>query len=255
MTSITDAFRGLTSELKHALAEEKAPLRLGLAGLKLAYDRVGIEFLTLDEIVEGLEAAGIALKRRALQGAFARAGPRVTKREFAGTIKYKIMIRGIKDLEKLLPEGNIRVLYVEGDQPRTDRKRLAQVLSTLNGTVRVLDPYYGEESLDALEMIKNDCQVEFLSGRTQEDPGKLGRAIARFKRERPKTQIRLYPNPGELHDRYVLSEESLLLVGHGLKDIGKKESFVMVIRKSLAPDLLGSVRAAFDERWGRARPL
>ena len=28
--------------------------------------------------------------------------------------------------------------------------------------------------------------------------------------------------PHDLHDRYVLTEDSLLLVGHGLKDIGEK---------------------------------
>lgn len=255
MPSLANTFRGLSNELRETLAQEKRPLRLGLAALKLADDRAAIEFLSLDEIVEGLEAAGIPLKRKALEKAFARAGPRVTKRDFAGTTKYKIMIPGTKDVEELLVEGNLRILHIEGDQPRTDRKKLAEILSRLDGPVCILDSYYGEESLDALEMIKGDCQVKFLTGRTREDPGKLARAIARFKRERPKTEIRLYPNPGELHDRYVLSEEILLLVGHGLKDIGKKESFVIMISKSLAPDLLDSVRAAFDDKWARGNPL
>ena len=48
--------------------------------------------------------------------------------------------------------------------------------------------------------------------------------------------------PQDLHDRFVLSEAKILLVGHGLKDIGAKESFVIVLPRTFAPDLLDNVR-------------
>lgn len=38
-------------------------------------------------------------------------------------------------------------------------------------------------------------------------------------------------------------------MGHGLKDIGNKESFVIRLDKELVPDLIRETIQAFDLRW------
>ncbi len=252
--NIKRIFRDLSDQLKERLANEKSPLLLGLAALEIAGSH-SLEYLSVDEIVDALAEARISLKRDPLTKAFSRAGNQISVRRDGDAIRYRVMIPGSNRAKAVLAVGNLQVLYVAGDKPRSDMKRLADVLSDLQGTIRISDPYYGERSLDALEMIPEKCQTRFLTARTTENQAKLKRALVDFRRERPLTEIRVYPNPKELHDRYVLSDNRLLIVGHGLKDVGHKESFVITLSRSLAADLLDDLRAAFDDRWGRATPL
>jgi hypothetical protein len=52
-----------------------------------------------------------------------------------------------------------------------------------------------------------------------------------------------------------MSDDSLLILGHGIKDIGSKESFAIVISAEHAQDLIDGVRAVFDKRWSSSTAL
>ncbi len=151
--------------------------------------------------------------------------------------------------------GSLDLLYIEGGKPRTARKELKDLLVNMSGTVKVSDPYYGVRSLESLEFFPVSCQVRFLTCRTNESPQRLAGPIRDFKREHPNTQLRVYPNPNELHDRYVLSRDKLLIVGHGLKDIGGRQSFVIAIGRALSPDLMSQLGREFNSRWSSETPL
>ncbi len=62
-------------------------------------------------------------------------------------------------------------------------------------------------------------------------------------------------NSGALHDRYVLTDSRLLLLGHGLKDFGKKETFVLILNQQFAEDTIKTVKDTFDAHWTAALPL
>jgi hypothetical protein len=47
----------------------------------------------------------------------------------------------------------------------------------------------------------------------------------------------------------------MLILGHGLKDIGGKESFIIRLGRDLVPDLLNEVRKVFDARWKIAKSI
>ena len=68
----------------------------------------------------------------------------------------------------------------------------------------------------------------------------------------PTAEIRM-SNSGEWHDRYVLAETRLLLLGQGLKDFGNKESFVIILDEEFAP--IKTVKDAFENHWEAAQPL
>jgi hypothetical protein len=129
------------------------------------------------------------------------------------------------------------------------------VLGALKGTVRVCDPYYGVRSLDGLELVPTKVKVRFLTARTNESATKWAGALKDFKKERPNVELRLAARPQDLHDRYVLSDDKILIIGHGLKDIGGKESFVIVLPRTLASDLLGDVQRSFDQKWANATSI
>jgi len=88
-----------------------------------------------------------------------------------------------------------------------------------------------------------------LTGKTNESTTKIHPAMRDFIKERPRTEFRLAQKPNELHDRYVVTGDTLLILGHGLKDIGGKESFIIRLGRDLVPDLIDELNNAFDARW------
>jgi hypothetical protein len=51
----------------------------------------------------------------------------------------------------------------------------------------------------------------------------------------------------------VLYEDEIILLGHGLKDIGTKDSFIVRIGREVASDLIDTVRMSLDEKWQNAK--
>jgi hypothetical protein len=100
-------------------------------------------------------------------------------------------------------------------------RREIEVLAPLTGVVRICDPYYGQRTLEALDHLPGTTAIRFLSSRTNESSLKVRGAFADFAKERKNVEFRILAPPNDLHDRYVLAQDSLLIVGHGLKDIGK----------------------------------
>lgn len=253
--SLLDTFANLDQPVKEALADIQNPLMLGLATLVLAEDKAQRQYLSGEHIVAALESAGVAVQRTQITRAFSRAGNRISRKQIDGEIHYRVMTHGRRDVEPFLKSGKISVSYIEAGQPRTARKILHQIMQSVTGEVKICDPYYGLRTLDALEVIPSTCKVQFLTAQTSEKSVNLSGPITDFKRERPKTELRLFPDPKALHDRYILTSDTLLILGHGIKDIGNKESFVVSIAAEYAADLLASVNQIFDERWALSSPL
>lgn len=153
------------------------------------------------------------------------------------------------------PDTGSSVWFVEGGQPYTERKRLAAVLDTLSGEACVCDPYFGPGVLTAIEHLQQCKSVRCLT----RDLGPGGKATAEqqvkdFKIEHPHAEFG-FISSGALHDRYVLADGCLLLLGHGLKDFGKKETFVLILDQQFAEDTIETVKNTFDAHWTAALPL
>lgn len=253
---LLQTFRDLDLRVKNSLANEKSPMNLGLAALAIAHDEAKHDRLSLDELHEALEAADVSVKRSSLAKGLGRAEKQVTRKKGSdGEVLYRLAIPGRPIADKVLGGGDLNLLYIDGTTPRTDRRELADVLGDLKNTVRICDPFYGVRSLDTLELIPKTVQVWFLTAKGSDSQTKWTNALKDFKKERPKVELRVTARPQDLHDRYVLSDEKILIVGHGLKDIGNKESFVIVLPRKLAADLLADVQRSFDQKWSAATPL
>lgn len=249
-------FADLDNQLKHALAAESSPLLLSLAALELADREAGVQRLTAKDIVACLEAAGVAVKRTSVVRALARAGNKIsTSKDESGDTSYRLMTQGRRDVEQLLAKDSLSVVRIEGGKPHTARQHLGELLAQLTGIIRICDPYYGQRTLETLDYLSRATSIRFLTSRTNESGLKVRGAFNDFAKERKNVEFGVLNPPNDLHDRYVLAEDSLLLVGHGLKDIGGKESFVVRIDRNLAPDLLDTLIASFDARWPTAARL
>ena len=247
-------FRSLDGPVTTALSSIESPLKLGLAALLIAHDS-SQDRMTIHEVHAALEAADIPVDRTALGRAFSRAGRRVTRKKLGSRVFYRLTIRGREEAADLLRSGGLEAIYVEGDKPRSDRREFGALLSGLDGSVRISDPYFGIRTLDTLESLPQSARVRFLTAQVSGNREHLERQLKDFSVERPGIEVRRAAAPRDLHDRYVLSDGQLMLVGHGLKDIGARESFVVVIPRKFAPDMHSSVRTTFDSRWSKAKQL
>jgi hypothetical protein len=255
--SLLAKFELLDDQLKHALSDESSPLLLSLAALELAEREAGVQRLTAEHIVACLEAAGIAVKRKSVSRALARAGNKVStsRDQQSGDTSYRLMTHGRREIDQLLTRNSLSVVRIEGGKPHTARQHLGELLASLAGIVRICDPYYGQRTLETLDHLPLTTTIRFLTSKTNESSLKVKGAFGDFSRERKNVEFRVLAPPNDLHDRYVLSQDSLLLVGHGLKDIGGKESFVVKIDRALTPDLLDTLIASFEAKWPTAAPL
>jgi hypothetical protein len=145
-------------------------------------------------------------------------------------------------------------LYVSGQQPEEARQELSTVLEVLRGEVRICDQYYGPGMLSKLRSLEKCSRVRVLTKKLGGPDSVAAHEMQDFKNYYPKMQFKKHAGGG-LHDRYIISRDQLLLLGHSLKDFGGSESFVVVLNKEVAGDIMKSVRDSFDEKWKLAHLL
>jgi len=254
--SLLDGFASLDPSKKEVLADISSARLLSFAALLIAQEECGVGELSAEHITACLEAAGVAVRRLSVARALAGAHGFVsTRRDGSGDSHFKLMIKGRREIEAVMGANHMSVVRIEQGQPRTARLLLADILGQMSGMVRICDPYYGIKSLDSLDHIPKTSPIRFLTHRTNEAGRKLQGALRDFRTERPNAEFRTAPSNAGLHDRYVLTKDLILILGHGLKDIGGKESFVVRLDRALVPDLIKSVTAYFESTWARSKPI
>jgi hypothetical protein len=151
--------------------------------------------------------------------------------------------------------GGLEVVHIEAGKPRTAHLEIVDILSTLSGEIRICDPYYGKGTLIRLDELTQCSKVNLLTKKPDsKDKIHLPQLINDFTTEHSQFEFR--KNVGnDLHDRFVLTNDELILLGQGLKDVGGKQSFVVRISHDAVSEILDGVRKSFDAKWQNAKPL
>jgi len=165
------------------------------------------------------------------------------------------MTKGKREVEQILGGDKITVVRIEKNQPRSARLKLGDIFKNLSGQVKICDPYYGIRTLDILDNIPPNVKVQFLTSKTSEAGRKLEGAMKDFKKERPNIEFRLAKKEAGLHDRFVITNNLILILGHGIKDVGGKESFIIRLDKELVPDIINGSQKSFDVNWNEGTTL
>ena len=132
---------------------------------------------------------------------------------------------------------------------------ISEIFQSLTDEVCVCDPYYGQGSLARLAELVGCSSVRFLTKTPDhKERSYLPRLIHEFRKTNGHIEFRQYPG-SDLHDRFVLTDSEFLILGHGIKDIGGKDSFVVRIQRDIAEDTIDSVRKAFDAKWNAAEAI
>lgn len=155
-------------------------------------------------------------------------------------------------IQKVEPEKDeeIKIVFIENGKPREATKKFEDVVTAFTGDVCISDPYLSRDTLDLLEKIpaKN---IKFLFHKVQEKLPQ--RDIDDFKKANPQIKLRKYPD-SHLHDRYVLSDNRMLIVGHGLS-LRNKETFIIELGDEIAKDLRLGLLETFNRRWNRSTEI
>lgn len=202
----------------------------------------------LTEVFE-IKSKALSIKR-----ALASCGDKINVKKEGKNILYKIMKKGEEHLGRYSPSENITLVYIEQDKPRTAKKSFSNIIKQYNGEIMICDPYYGVKLLDIIESFSKGAKIKILSSKSNEEK-KFLRAYQDFIKENHNVEFRLYPHPEHLHDRYILTKDTLFFIGHSIKDLGNKESFIVALNKTSCQDTLRSLLELFSRRWKISKPI
>lgn len=167
-------------------------------------------------------------------------------------------LTGVKTSPPIEEPPLINLHYFESNKPYTSKKILSQeILGTLKGEIKFVDPYCGDRTLHLLKSAeKNPVKILTNTKNLGRNEKQFLYDLKDFKKENPTLnfEIRNYPSK-DLHDRYIISPDSLVLIGHSIKDLGNKESFAIKIGKVVNEVVYNDLNDNFDTRWNNANPL
>ena len=152
-------------------------------------------------------------------------------------------------------KDQVFAFQIEAGEYRTSHLKLEELFGKLSGAIRVCDPFYGAGSLARLDLLAHCSPIQFLT--VKKGGGEavtLPQLINEWNKENPSAEFRIDKSES-IHDRYILTANEIVFLGHGIKDPGNKQSFVILIPKKFASDMIESVRESFDQIWNDSKPF
>lgn len=228
------------------------PLDMALWVLWIAQEKLDEDKLTAKEIALIIvEAQDISKTEDSITRSLSRASDKVHRYYEKDKASFKIMKPGKDYLLSLEERDLVNAIYFEPGRKFTAKKLLRnQVLDRLRGNLKIVDPYCSVRTLDILGSIENRdikllTKLDNLGSRQKE---KLVREITDFKSENKRVEIRDYPN-ADIHDRYVISELEVAIIGHSIKDLGTKETFAVILNIEGNRDIYSELNGNFVRKW------
>jgi len=228
------------------------PLEQGLWVLWVSKEKLQIRKLTAEQISLILrEIKEVSIDEKSIVTSFNRAKKKIHSYKEDDTIYYEIMKAGKEFLLAHEKTNTVTTFYFEPDKKYSSKRLLSTtILSNLKGELRVVDPYCNLRTLDIMSGVKN--KVLFMTKlnniNKQKDRNKFLRELQDFKSEHTNIEVRNYPN-NDLHDRYIVTDDLIIILGHSIKDLGGKESFAIVLNKSSSKNIHEALIENFNRRW------
>ena len=233
-------------------------LEKGLWVLWVAKEGAGIKRLTTEQIAAIIrDVKEVSIDAKSIANSFNRAGDKIHVYHESGQVYFEIMRLGKDHLISQAKEGSVRVVYFEAGKPYTSKRILSKnILASLEGELKIVDPYSSERTLDILRDIRNE-HVKFLTkvdNLRDKERERFLRELQDFKSEKPNIEFRNCVNT-DIHDRYIISSDSLVVLGHSIKDLGGKESFAITLSRDASKNIVEAVIENFDRRWKQSNTL
>lgn len=236
----------------------KKPLKRSLWILWVTKEKLEIKKLTAEQIASIIrDVKEISINAKSITQSFNKAGNKIYTYKENEEVYFEIMKPGKDHLISHIKEGSIEVFYFESDKRYTSKRILSKnILHNLKGELRIVDPYCGERTLDILDNVKNRV-VKFITrveNLRDKDKTRFLRELKDFKSEHSEIEFKNYPHK-DIHDRYIISSELLVILGHSIKDLGAKESFAIILNKDTNKNIVETLIENFNKRWEQSSIL
>ena len=228
------------------------PLDMALWVLWVVKNKLGVKRLTAEQIsLIIVETQETSVNANSITNSLKRAADKIYRHCKNGDVYYEIMRPGKEHVFSLGKKDLVNAFYFEPDSKFTAKKFLKnQIFTCLKGNLRIVDPYCAERTLDILESIKGR-PVKFLTrieNLRDRERSRFIRELTDFKSENANAEFRNYPH-SDIHDRYIISEREVSLIGHSFKDFGAKETFTIILERQNNRDIYDALSTNFDNRW------
>jgi hypothetical protein len=171
----------------------------------------------------------------------------VTEKEVGESKFLSLTTKGLKIVKELVGEiEGTKTFLIEAGKVYSGKKLLQEILANNIGTsMNICDPYIGSRTLDFLTIITKKCKVSILT-QTIENKNNFERELKDFKKEFSQidVEVRVY-SKSALHDRYIITDDSVWSVGASLKDLGNKDTII----SKLGDEVKDALSETFEKRW------
>jgi hypothetical protein len=161
-----------------------------------------------------------------------------------GRSKVAGYIRSCKQALTRYPSRGPGTVFVDPTQALSGIRETQGILADLQGDLSVCDPYVDGRTLDFLADCKAGTSIRLLTYNIKK-PTAFERDVKAFNREHDSPLEVRVATAKVLHDRYIIHEGGMLLLGTSLNGLGQKQSFVV----SIGQDLRSTTLQAFDALW------
>lgn len=174
------------------------------------------------------------------------------------TKKYLIVKRNVGWRQRFGPEKNtetegIHAVYIEAKKPVTAIQKVEEVLEKLSGEILICDNYFGLKSMVNLYKMKKASNIKFICGNVKNDEQEMKNLVADYNKEKH-LEVKVF-DKAQLHDRYIITDDYFIILGHGFADLGNRESLVLLLPNSFVKDISEDLRNRFVQKWNGAKSL
>jgi len=182
---------------------------------------------------------GLDVHWRTIDALFAKNKRLAARRKRKGRWEYMLLDAG----HDVLAGGNEAITFIDPTASLQATLRLHDFLANLKGTIRVCDPYLDEATIEHLQACSTSIPVKLLTMNVR-DTGPLRRLVAAAKTAGYQFEIRTVA-ARMLHDRYIIDDATMVILGTSLNGFGKKQSFVI----QAGEDIRAMVLPEFEAQW------
>jgi hypothetical protein len=203
----------------------------------------GTDWLTAGEISSSLlKDHGVSLHWKTIETILSGKPKFVARRKKNKKWQFTIASAG----QEQVSSGNNPILFVNPVKAVQAVLSLHQFLADLKGSVRICDPYLDLLTVQHLEAFAAATAIRPLTYKISDTPT-LRLALTALGSQGKQVEVRK-PTSDILHDRYVIDDVSMLILGTSLNSFGKKQCFVIKAGQDIRTALLNN----FNHIWNAA---
>jgi hypothetical protein len=220
------------------------PLQQVLAFL-FSSKKAGTDWLTASEISSSLlKDHGLSLHWKKIETILSDNPTFAARRKKNKKWQFTITNPGQEQVSR----GSNPILFVNPTKAVQSVLNLHQFFETLKGSVRICDPYLDVVTVQHLEVFTGATAIRLLTSSISDTPT-LRLALTALASHGKQVEVRK-PAKDVLHDRYVIDDSTMLILGTSLNSFGKKQCFVIKAGQDIRSALLDN----FNQLWNAAKP-